>query len=410
MHVVLASLGTDGDVFPYIGLGRRLRERGHRITLVTGERYERWARELGFDFVSMATEAEVQDVLGNPDLWHPWKCALVIGRWGAQLIERQYQVMAPLVDRDDVVLVTNPGVLAARMLHEQRGTPLASVILQPWVIPSITAPPKMPIPLPRWAPHIVGKAYWRLFHTAAHHVIAGDVNRMRRSVGLPPLSRVFEWWLSPQRVIGLFPDWYGPPQLDWPEPIRLTGFPLYDGGLEQGLPNDVREFLDAGPPPVAVTFGTGMMHARQLFADAVAACERLNLRGLLLTRHAEQLPAHLPATIRQVSFAAFRSLFPRCAAVVHHGGIGTTSQALAAGTPQLILPFAFDQPDNGVRVQNLGAGAWLPPRRRNASRIADALASLTMPAVRERCEEVAQRFAAVDGLTRAAEEVEALEV
>ena len=142
--------------------------------------------------------------------------------------------------------------------------------------------------------------------------------------------------------------------------------------MQQGLPDDVREFLDAGPPPVAVTFGTGMMHARELFAEAVAACEQAGLRGMLLTRHPEQLPARLPTTVRQFAFAPFRELFPQCVAVVHHGGIGTTSQALAAGVPQLILPFAFDQPDNGVRVQELGVGAWFHPKRNCAGRIAEA--------------------------------------
>jgi UDP:flavonoid glycosyltransferase YjiC (YdhE family) len=178
--------------------------------------------------------------------------------------------------------------------------------------------------------------------------------------------------------------------------------------LKSGLPDDVREFLEAGPPPVAVTFGTGMMHARELFAEAIAACEMTGLRGMLLTRHPEQLPSQLPSTVRQFPFAPFRELFPRCAAAVHHGGIGTTSQALAAGVPQLILPFAFDQPDNGVRVQQLGVGAWFHPRRKCAARIAEALSRLTTPAVRERCQAVATRFNGVDGLSRAADEVESL--
>jgi rhamnosyltransferase subunit B len=408
MHALLISLGTDGDVYPYIGLGQRLRERGHRVTLLSAERYQTWANELGFGFSPLVTETEMQGMLANPDMWHPWKCALVLARWGAQMIERQYAQIAPLVNGGGAVLIANPGVLAARMLHEQRGTPLASLILQPWVIPSISAPPVMPVTLPRQAPRFVGRAYWWLFHRVAHQLVARDVNRARRAIGLPVVQRVFEWWLSPQRVLGLFPEWFGPPQADWPGQIRLTGFPLYDGRLKQGLPDDVRDFLEAGPPPVAVTFGTGMMHAQRLFADAVAACEMSGQRGLLLTRHPDQLPVKLPTTVRQFPFAPFRELFPQCAAVVHHGGVGTTSQALAAGVPQLILPFAFDQPDNGVRVQELGVGEWFHPGRQCAARIAQALTRLVKRGTRDRCRDVAARFNGVDGLTRTAEEVEAL--
>ena len=136
MHALLMSLGTDGDVYPYIGLGQRLRERGHRVTLCSAERYRSWANELGFDFRVLATETETQEMLSNPDLWHPWKCALVVAKWGASMIERQHAELAPLVNGGDAVMIANPGVLAARMLHEQHRVPLASVLLQPWIIPS----------------------------------------------------------------------------------------------------------------------------------------------------------------------------------------------------------------------------------------------------------------------------------
>jgi rhamnosyltransferase subunit B len=408
MHALLASLGTDGDVYPYIGLGQRLRERGHRVTLFANERYRTWSHELGFGFEPLATEAETQQMLADPDLWHPWKCARVIARWGASMIGRQRDAILPFAQDPDALLVANPGVLAARILHEQLGTPLASVLLQPWIIPSITAPPVMLVTLPRWTPQFVGRAYWALFRGVAHQMIGKDVNRVRQSLGLPVLKNVFEWWLSPQLVLGLFPDWYGPPQADWSPQIRLTGFPLYDGRLKSGLPDDVREFLEAGEPPVAVTFGTGMMHAHRLLTEAVAACEQSGHRGMLLTRHTDQLPRHLPDSVRHIPFAPFRELFPQCAAVVHHGGVGTTSQCLAAGTPQLILPFAFDQPDNGVRVKRLGVGDWFHPGKRCASRIAKALTQLATPSVRERCAGIAQRFAGVDALTIAAEQIEAI--
>ena len=215
--------------------------------------------------------------------------------------------------------------------------------------------------LPRRAPRWAGRLYWRLIDAVGGWLMGSHLTSLRASLGLKRVRRLFQWWLSPQRVIGLFPEWYGPPQSDWPPQIRLTGFPLCDGTPSRDLPTDVAEFCQAGPPPVAFTFGTGMRHAAGLFRAAAEACRLLGVRGLLLTPYAEQLPPNLSASVRRCDFAPFQELFPRCAAVVHHGGVGTAARALATGTPQLVLPWAYDQEDNAARVKRLGAGERLGP-------------------------------------------------
>ncbi len=113
-----------------------------------------------------------------------------------------------------------------------------------------------------------------------------------------------------------------------------------------------------------------MMHAAGFFRAAVKACRLLGVRGLFLTKYTRQLPSALPSYIRHCTFAPFQELFPHCAAVVHHGGVGTTARALAAGTPQLALPLAYDQADNAVRVKNLGVGDWLNVRHRSGGHLA----------------------------------------
>ena len=115
-----------------------------------------------------------------------------------------------------------------------------------------------------------------------------------------------------------------------------------------------------------------MRHGAEFFRAAVEACGMLGRRGILLTRHARQLPTPLPGSVRHVAFAPFEELLPLCAAVVHHGGIGTTARALAAGTPQLVLPLAWDQPDNAARVRRLGAGSSLGTRHRTPAQLATA--------------------------------------
>ncbi len=409
MHAILATIGTDGDVFPYLGLGANLRARGHRVTLATHEPFRARAVDHGFAFQPLVSDDETRDFLNNPNTWHPLKGPGLLARWGAGLIGRQYEVLAELATDADAVLAASPGVLAARLVQEKMSRPLASIILQPWMIPSVFAPPIMPggLTLPRWAPRQFGNLYWRAVDAVGAYLMGGPLQRVRAGLGLSPVPRVFQWWLSPQRLVGLFPGWYGKPQPDWPPQLRLCGFPLYDGSPRGGLKPEIQAFCQEGAPPVAFTFGTGMMHGGRLFQAAVEACRLLGVRGLLLTKYGQQLPTLLSPFVRHYDYAPFQELFPH-AAVVHHGGIGTTANALAAGTPQLILPLAFDQRDNAMRVNRLGAGDWLPRRRRDGPSIAKALGKLITPAQREKCRLIGAQFGADNALDNAAEWLEEL--
>src|SRR3954469_23156697 len=144
MHVILATVGTDGDVFPHIGLGGALHARGHRVTLAAPETYRARAHALGIEFCALVTAAEVGRMLADPDLWHPFRSGRMMARWGGPMIPRQYEALAGLAGQPDSVLVANPGVLAARLVQEKLGVPTASLLLQPGLLPSCTAPPEMP--------------------------------------------------------------------------------------------------------------------------------------------------------------------------------------------------------------------------------------------------------------------------
>ncbi len=409
MHAVLATLGTDGDIIPYAGLGSNLRDRGHRVTLVTGEPARALAARIGLEFRPLLSTEETNAPLADPNFWHPTRGPVVAARWGRPHISRHFALLDELAAGGDTVLVASPAILAARLVHEVRGTPLATVILQPWMIPSVSAPPVMPafsLPprMPRWA----GQVYWRLVDVVGTGLAGHALNVVRAKMGLRPVRRLFQWWYSPDLVIGMFPASYGVPQDDWLPQIRLTGFPMFDGQPTAELPPDVDRFCADGPPPVAFTFGTGMMHAATLFRNVLQVCESLEVRAILLTRYREQLPSTLPPTVMPCPSAPFLSLFPRCAAVVHHGGIGTVAKALATGTPQLIVPMGFDQFDNAVRVRGLGAGTSARFGRSGSAGVTEALASILRAPVRARCRELAQEFQAARALDEAADLVEAL--
>jgi len=402
MHVVLVSVGTDGDIFPYVGLGAALGARGHSVTLAASAHYEALAKQHGFAFHALVSAEENHELFGHPDFWNPLKTAPLMARWGVRFIRRQYELLTRLIT-PDTVLVASPGVFAAALVHETRGVPLANLILQPWMIPSSIAPPV--IPNFTWlarAPRPVWNMFRRGLSLMGDLLIGGELNGLRAELGLKPVRRILENWLSSQLVIGMFPDWFGPPQADWPAQVRLVGFPMFDGVPDQALPPEVLKFCEAGSPPVAFTFGTGMAHSARLFQEAMEACAILGRRGLFLTKYRNQLPDTLPPTMLHCNFAPFQKLFPHCAAVVHHGGIGTVAKSLAAGIPQLIHPQCFDQIDNGMRMKRLGAGDCLRTGRSSGQRIATALTALMTEEIRTRCRTLSTRFDEVDAFATSA--------
>ena len=407
MHVILVTLGTDGDVFPFIALGDRLRSRGHRVTLVANENFGNLATRHAFEFASLVSNDDTRRLLENPDVWHPVRSALVGARWARAALAQQHALIACLVHQPDTVLVAYPPVVAARLAQVQFQRPLVSLVPMPWMILSDASPPALgnllKYPCLGWPG--VRRALWRLAEFANNLLIGREVNRIARRIGLPPIRQLYRWCLSPQRIIGLFPDWYAPPQPDWPTQTRLAGFALYDGGRGQALPPELIDFCRSGSPPMAITFGTGMLHGSRLFQHAVQACTQLGQRAILLTKHRAQLPDELPPTMRHSAYAPFGQLLSLCAAVVHHGGIGTTAQALAAGVPQVILPMAWDQPDNADRVQRLDVGKSLSPDS-NAAKLARTIESVMTPDTAARCRSIAGRFGPQDPLELAASWVE----
>jgi len=408
MHVVLISIGTDGDIFPYIGLGATLRARGHAVALATSEPYRALAEKQGLGFHALVSTEENRELFEHPDFWHPLKTAPLMARWGSQFLRRQYDLLSKLTTRE-TVFVSNPGILAAPLVHEKLGVPIANLVLQPWLIPSSIAPPIVPgVTWLAHAPRPVWKVFLRGLDFVVDFLVGRKLNALCADLGLPPTRRILTNWLSRQLVIAMFSDWFGPPQADWPAQIRLVGFPMFNGEPDRPLPKDVLNFCHAGKPPVAFTFGTGMAHPAVLFRQAMEACELLGGRAIFLTKYRNQLPDTLPPTVLHCDFAPFQKLFPQCAAVVHHGGIGTTAKAMAAGIPQLIHPQCFDQIDNGMRVKRLGVGDCLRDKPGSGKKIAAALTALMTEETRTRCRKLMTRFENVDAFATSAELVEKL--
>jgi UDP:flavonoid glycosyltransferase YjiC (YdhE family) len=201
-----------------------------------------------------------------------------------------------------------------------------------------------------------------------------------------------DYWHSPDCVIGMFPDWYAHSQSDWPAQTKLTGFPLFDETGLNDMPPELSQFLRDGDPPVVFTPGSAMWQGKHFFRASVDACRRIHRRGILLTRHAGQIPKNLPAGVIHIPYAPFSQLLPHVAALVHHGGIGTSAQAMRAGVRQLVIPMAHDQFDNAARLKRLGIARVLPYKNYSARKAARELRKLISREYGIRCHWVREWF------------------
>jgi rhamnosyltransferase subunit B len=407
MRIVLFPLGSAGDVFPFLGLAIQLRERGHDVVVATNAHFEPQVRREGISFEPVGTEEDYLEITRDPDLWDPWRSFGAIVRHSDRIIERQVEICRQYLAKGQGVALANLLSFGVRGARDQMRFPLFTVHLQPGVILSRKAPPVLGnLPAPAWLRRWLLPVGERL---VIDRLAGPAINRRQREMGLPPVRRIAHWWNSPDGVICLFPEWFAPPQEDWPQPLVQADFPLWNSGSQQELTPSLEQFLRDGPPPVVFAPGTANVQAGPFFDTSVEACGRLGCRGILLTRFREQVPASLPATVRHVDYAPLDRLLPRSAALVHHGGVGTLSQALAAGVPQLIRPLAHDQFDNLHRVQALGVARGIAVSRYRVPEVVRQLGGLLQSqSIREACAAVQNRLATHRGLELAATAVEEL--
>ena len=398
-HVILSTVGSSGDVHPFVGLGRVLAARGYRVTVVTAGYFRDLVESAGLGFVDPLPEVDFREMIRNPRIWHRLHGPrTIIDLAVRHLLEPVYESVVATQTPGRTIVCGSSLAFGARVAQETAGIPLVTVHLSPLLFRSGLEGPRLPALSVHRGPDWWRRLQWFVIDAASDRMILPWLDAFRARHGLAPVRRVFRDWMhSPLRVLGMFPDWFAPPQPDWQAQVRLTGFPLYS---EEGVVepcDEARRFVEQDRPLV-FTPGSGNVFGHDFFRAAADACTRLGRPGLLLTRFPEQLPPHLPAGVRHFDFLPFTWLLSRSAALVHHGGIGSTSQALAAGIPQVIMPMGFDQFDNGDRVTRLGVGRMLSRSRFDGRALAATLAPLLEESsAAVRCAAVAARLGSRDG-------------
>ncbi len=414
MHVVLATVGTRGDVQPFVALGAGLLARGHRVTVATHEDYEPFVTAHGPAFRPIG--ASFQRILESP-AGRAWIAAgdsplraLRLARevFGAVLAPWFEGAYAAAADADAVLL--HPFAPGALYAAEKRGVPRVVLAPSP-AVPTAEIEPLFFPRAPRWTRRLV----WRLMLRGLSDIYGPYLLQKRAELGLPPLAsrNVFAEIIARTPVVGLYSPALVPTPGDWPAHVTTTGFCFVARSPDWKPPEALERFLAAGPRPVYVGFGsmTGV-DPEALTHLTTEALGRAKLRAVIATGWGGVRGADLGEDAFVVESVPHDWLFPRVAGAVHHGGAGTTAASLRAGVPTLVVAFTADQPFWGRRVAAAGAGP-MPLMRKGlraealAARLADLVGNAGYVAGARR---MAEAIAAEDGVRSAVERIESIVV
>jgi rhamnosyltransferase subunit B len=418
-RIVITTFGSLGDLHPYIAIALGLKARGHEVILATGECYRKKIESLGIGFRPVRPDS---DWVTHPDvmrrIMHPRRgLERIIREVLLPVLRQTYEDTLATTEGADL-LVAMQSNFAGPLVAEKRGIPWASAMHLPIGLASAYDPPVLPgfADLSKKL-RFLGPAFWkplRRFLQWATRVWARPWYRLRDEIGLPrdATSNPLTDGHAPLLHLALFSKWIMDKKPDWPAQTIVTGFPWYDQDGGDGLPSELARFLDGGLPPIVFTLGTAISEdagAPRFFETSAAASKLLGRRAVLILNDPRNRPTVLAEGVVAFDYAPYSQLFPRAAVIVHHGGIGTTGLAMRSGRPTLVMPWAWDQPDNAERVARLGTSRTINRRRYTPDRIASELRHiLEDQAYSRRAAEVGEQVQQEDGAGVACDAIEAL--
>ncbi len=420
MRIVVSTWGTYGDLHPVLGLCAGLRQRGHHLGIATCPLYKERVEALGYEFHPLRPD------LPDPKDIHDLARRVMDPRTGTKTMLTDV-LLPSLRDMDEDLhtackdadlLISHSLVFPSPIVAERLGIPFFSMVLQPIVFCSAYDPPIPPgvtklIGKPMPPPGVMAPLLTFAKYRTRRWVKAVDALRSEYHLqkGGHPL---FDGQFSPDLTLALFSPQLGSPQPDWPEHVVQPGFLFHDhleGGEAAGWSADVQAFLDAGPEPILFTLGTSAVFAAgDFFKQSAWAAYRAGHRSILLVGRlpdGQKELEGLPPGALAVPYAPHSMIMPKCSLVVHQGGAGTTAQAMRAGKPQLVVPFAHDQPDNAHRVVKAGLGAWRPRRRCKGMGYTRLLQSLmTDDVIKATARRIGEIVSAENGVSGACDAIE----
>lgn len=414
MHLTILALGSRGDVQPFVPLGKALQNAGHRVRVATFELFAPMIREAGLEFFRLPGDAQALlnaamtgDKAGN----NPLQTMRALTRSYGELTQTLPQDLAGLRDTD-LILNQLPANLFGGDLAEHLGIPWAIVTVIP-LTPTKTRPLVGLSRTLAWVPSFNRFTYW-FGEQMGWQLFRKTVNRLRTETwGLPPHPFFGPYKANAQKRVPVlcgFSEQVVPRPPDWDAHVQMTGWWLPEAPAWVP-PAELVRFLEAGSPPVFIGFGS--MPVRDPARTTATLIEAVRLSGRRAILHAgwaglggrDFAGGALSTDIFPLTFAPYGWLFPKMAALVHHGGSGTTGFGFASGVPSLVVPFIFDQFYWGARAAEMGVGPKpIPFSHLTAEHLAAAIqTAVTDLEMRRRAADLGQKLRAENGVARAVE-------
>jgi UDP:flavonoid glycosyltransferase YjiC (YdhE family) len=414
MQITIVAGGSRGDVQPYVALGNGLKEAGHTVHVLASQDFRDLVEAYGLVFFNSggSVESVAQGMEGLLEGGNFLKILAAMGPVAQRLVSQAAASGLMACEGSDRIIAGLGGLFVGLALSEKLGIPVVPAYLYPFTptgeFPTVLSPsPQMR--LPSWAnrlSHRMGQQMmWQTFRAA-------DNKARRQVLGIAPASfwGPFASLEKDRRAIlcGYSQHVIAFPK-DWRDSIHVTGYWFLEPSQGWEPPPDLVRFLESGPPPVYIGFGSMVNRQPEEVADLVLqALERSGQRAVVSAGWGGMKARELPETVCMIGSLPHSWLFPRMAAVVHHGGVGTTAAGLRAGVPAIVTPFFGDQPFWGQRVYQLGVGPRPIPRRHLAvDRLAEAIhTAVSSTHMQDRAARLGERIRAEDGIARAVDILE----
>ncbi|HUU00606.1 MAG TPA: glycosyltransferase [Myxococcota bacterium] len=394
MKVALACRGSRGDVWPVLDLAQEIKRRGDSVTLCLPRSFEAQAASRDIGDCLFFTEDSRKLMRSLQTGWFSWRS--VIG-WVRRVLREQFELLE-MATRDADVLLCTATELAGPSLAAYRDIRYLRLAYAP-ILPGDQPPPVQP-----WqgAPRMANRLLWWGINTSAAWVVKKPLEAERRRLGLPPIDDITRHLAGSGTTLLAISPWLAPPSPAWSVPFRYTG--NIRPRVGEALDDDLAEFLDAGPAPVYVGFGSVQVKRPARLVDlTMRAAEMAGCRVVLGKGWTGLDADNLPSFARQAGSAPHAELFKKVCGVVHHGGSGTVHTAARAGIPQQIVPHIVDQYYWGRRAYEMGIG----PRPLSAGRLtARSLAGVferfrSDSELHSRCRALSRAIGRENGLERA---------
>ncbi len=411
MKIIITTLGSDGDIFPFIGIGLELQKRGHSIIFLTSDYYREMIPKYGFTFIPIDDYSDAEEMFTSVDPENMMdQFPKHLEYFITSPMKKVYEAIEKNYDKN-TVLINWKLMAGAKIASEKFNIPLVSIYLSPSQIRSVIEPPRYTFSkiLPLLPKFVIRQGYIKMDQWI-DSLIKETINTFRTDVGLEQIeTSMLDWLETPDRLLAVFPEWFGNLQKDWPAHSIHTTFPLFVESKAGKNQEALEQFITHEKKPVVVTPGSQLAKAHEFFKVMTNIVKKLQLRGIFRTKYREQLPEDLGDTILHIEYADFEKLLPQSALIIHHGGIGTVAQAIKSGIPQIIIPWGLDQYDNAIRIKKLGIGDYIDPKKIDEKKISKKITRLLeSKQVAANCKKYAESFREVDPFKQTCDIIETM--